>query len=227
MRKYRYSWLVVVGLIGLLGLVTGLAYLSLSAILLIFLCAAGIVGSVRLSLGLASGAPGGAWIRGVAAEATWAGAAVVAVCGYAAAIGTAVLPLLFLVTATSPPVVGYLAGRLTTETDADESSAPPAQTEIVVDHPPEPQCAEETVNPLSKLSDFELCIEWRRSYTALEKAGTPVERLRIVASRQGYLDELERRRPDCFADWLAAGARAAGDPSKYFLRGGDRSEPRD
>jgi hypothetical protein len=32
-----------------------------------------------------------------------------------------------------------------------------------------------------------------------------------------YLDELERRNPDGLMAWLASGARAAADPSRYVL----------
>jgi hypothetical protein len=45
---------------------------------------------------------------------------------------------------------------------------------------------------------------------------TVAARLRIVARRQTYLDELERRAPAQLGAWLAAGARAAGDPSKFI-----------
>ena len=35
--------------------------------------------------------------------------------------------------------------------------------------------------------------------------------------RRAYLDELERRCPAAFAAWLESGARAAGDPGKFFI----------
>ena len=43
--------------------------------------------------------------------------------------------------------------------------------------------------------------------------------MRVVGIRAIYLDEIERRRPDAFQAWLAAGARASQDPRRYLGRG--------
>ena len=51
------------------------------------------------------------------------------------------------------------------------------------------------------------------------RAGPSVEsRLRVVAIRAIYLDELERRAGAGFQAWIGSGARAAGDPSRYVDR---------
>jgi len=39
-----------------------------------------------------------------------------------------------------------------------------------------------------------------------------------VEQRQLYLDEFERRNPTGLAEWLASGARAAGDPTRFIMR---------
>ena len=66
------------------------------------------------------------------------------------------------------------------------------------------------------LSTPELVLMWRVSYTQLENARSHRARCRVVARRQACLDELERRDPTGFRRWLAAGPRAAGDPSRYL-----------
>jgi hypothetical protein len=48
---------------------------------------------------------------------------------------------------------------------------------------------------------------------------SPVARQTLVARREETLDELERRDPDGFARWLAAGPAAGSDPAD-FVRGG-------
>ena len=60
----------------------------------------------------------------------------------------------------------------------------------------------------------ELCWAWRASYTALQRS-EPTVQARIVSERARYLDELERRAPAGFARWLATGARAGSDPTRF------------
>ncbi|MDN5798209.1 MAG: hypothetical protein L0H79_21020 [Intrasporangium sp.] len=67
------------------------------------------------------------------------------------------------------------------------------------------------------LTDTQLCHEWRRSFTALQRAvGDPARLTAVIQTRARYLDELERRHPAAFLAWLAHGARAASDPSRYL-----------
>lgn len=51
----------------------------------------------------------------------------------------------------------------------------------------------------------------------LEHEHSPETHLRVVQQRQLYLDELERRNPAGLAAWLASGARAAGDPTRFIV----------
>jgi hypothetical protein len=62
-----------------------------------------------------------------------------------------------------------------------------------------------------------LCLAWRASFSALQRANSPVQRLRIVEERRAYLDEIEHRNARGMAAWLASGARAAGDPTRFVL----------
>jgi hypothetical protein len=66
------------------------------------------------------------------------------------------------------------------------------------------------------LTTAELCRQWQDSYEALRGAATAAARLRIVETRQHYLDELERRDPSGLRAWLGDSASAAGDPSRFL-----------
>lgn len=67
------------------------------------------------------------------------------------------------------------------------------------------------------MDEASLCLAWRRTYVALQQVCTQRATLRVVQRRQELLDELERRNARGFAAWLASGARAAGNPSKYVF----------
>ncbi|MGW4394184.1 hypothetical protein ACWEHA_02775 [Amycolatopsis nivea] len=70
-------------------------------------------------------------------------------------------------------------------------------------------------DPVDSLPLDQLCLLWRRSFLELQRAADERTRHAVVAARQAYLDELERRDRPGFARWLDSGARAAGDPSRY------------
>lgn len=84
--------------------------------------------------------------------------------------------------------------------------------------PPEPpsEPARLTTTPPAELSTEQLCLAWRRSYTALQQTAPGPDRDVIVGVRASYLDELERRDQQGFSRWLEAGARAGSDPSRYL-----------
>lgn len=66
-----------------------------------------------------------------------------------------------------------------------------------------------------QLSDAQLCLAWRASFTALQRVRRAVDRLVITEYRAGCLDEFARRDPVGFEHWLARGARAAIDAGGY------------
>jgi hypothetical protein len=75
-----------------------------------------------------------------------------------------------------------------------------------------------TTEQIRSMPDDDLCLAWRRSYVALIAAGSARERVLVVDQRQRFLDELQRRSPGAFADWLDSGARAPGNPLPYLRR---------
>jgi hypothetical protein len=212
------------------GVMTAFVFIGLSTIVVAFLMGGIMVGSVHLSVGLAQERDIPGLIREVLLWASRAGLVMVAICGYAAAVGLATLPLLLLIAATSPPVIGWLyASRAeAAPAEAKPPHAPranrakgtkPRRSKPRAEQPatPEAAAAQPTVVvDLTDLSDEELCLAWRRSYIELQSCTTDLRRLEVVAQRRAYLDELERRAPDAFVEWLESGPRAAGDPAKFF-----------
>lgn len=82
-----------------------------------------------------------------------------------------------------------------------------------------------------ELTDTDLCMAWRSSYVALDRAADLSAKLRAVEIRVVLLDELERRDAQGLEAWFRSGARAAGGPDRYLRGappGGDeaRTEPR-
>ena len=61
--------------------------------------------------------------------------------------------------------------------------------------------------------------EWLHTTAALAGPLDPAARQSLVARREEALDELERRDPDGFAQWLMAGSTRGSDPAD-FVRGG-------
>ena len=80
--------------------------------------------------------------------------------------------------------------------------------------PPPAARAEPGDSLLAALSTAELCQAWQRSYLALQQADPPARRA-IAATRQRYLDELERRGGDRFTRWIRT-AGAASDPASFL-----------
>lgn len=100
------------------------------------------------------------------------------------------------------------------------AAAPPEQ-HLGRELDPEPD--HELGRDLESVDDATLCQAWRRSFLKLEAAHSGQDRVALVAQRQRYLDELQRRCPDGVAAWLASGARASSNPMP-FLGNGSRGE---
>jgi hypothetical protein len=73
--------------------------------------------------------------------------------------------------------------------------------------------------PVATLDTGTLGQEWLTTTVALAGRLTTATRESLVGRREEVLDELERRDPDGFARWLAAGPTGASDPADY-VRGG-------
>jgi hypothetical protein len=75
--------------------------------------------------------------------------------------------------------------------------------------------------PATTLTDTELCSAWTTSSAEFDRARRyhdTAQQVRLANTRQGYLDELERRDPTAFQRWLAAGVDRNIDPSEFFRR---------
>lgn len=79
--------------------------------------------------------------------------------------------------------------------------------------------------PVEHLLDEQLCWAWRTSYAQLQRNPDTTSTAAIAGRRHTYLDEIARRYPPGFAEWMASGARAGSDPTR-FLRPRAAPQPR-
>ncbi|TCO26244.1 hypothetical protein EV652_107135 [Kribbella steppae] len=267
---YRRGWRTAVVILAALGLLTAVVFVGWSTNVVAFLMGGTLVASVHLSIGLAQEKQPSELIRVVLQWAARAGACVVAIVGYATAIGMGTLWLLLLIVLTSPALVSRLwpqaaaSGRrpeaapkppadLTPKNDLTPKIELPPKIERAKPKPerkpkpdrkprperkakkvptPEPPPPQEPVAPkapepvdVTDLSDDDLCLAWRRSFTELQSCTTDEQRLAVITARNAYLDELERRAPVAFAQWLDSGPRAAGNPSRFFSPRANHGDP--
>jgi hypothetical protein len=230
MKIYRVFWLVFCGVVGLLGAVVAFTWSLANVIMLVVMAA--LMGSVVAMIVLAD--PNGPSRsprerRGIIAVTTALSAVgTLSFIGLGTLLGAATALLLMIVVAALSPYAirrgvrwltehGHLAGASPAQLDPANWSATLAAAPIAAIRPEEQ--AKPSVAP-DALSDEALCLAWRASFSALQKAGSPTERLRIVDERRAYLDEIERRTTHGLAAWLASGPRAAGDPTRFVLGNG-------
>lgn len=193
-RYGRGLWMVGVSCLAAIGLAAALVFIDWGSLLIAFVVTVGVIAPVHLSIAMVTEDLSYGLLRLVFRWGVRAAALVLTVCGYAASIGLFTLPLLGVVAVSAWFV---FAGS--------DSKAPAGEPGML----PEP----------AGLSDEELCGAWRRSFAVLEACQTPEEQQAVAELRSRYLDELERRRPETFAEWLAAGPKAAKDAAGYFVRG--------
>ena len=93
----------------------------------------------------------------------------------------------------------------------DERSCPPPPRPTEAAHPPPHEL-------LQTLTLDDLVDEWRRSDELIHRA-SPIDRRAAVEWRGGLLDELERRDPHGFGDWVLAGM--ARGPEHHIRAGSD------
>ena len=106
-----------------------------------------------------------------------------------AAHGAGMAPVLLLVL-TSPPLLARLG-------------APGPGDGPVPEQPTDRSGRLADVGVLLGRRDDQLSAAWCESETLLREATTAEEAARVVALRQLYLDEVERRSPEAFGRWLA------------------------
>lgn len=211
--RYRSVWLygwsaVAVVCIGLAPMVW-----PISTVVMLFVVGAVAAGTVTFGYLTRDNveAPGrGDLVAATARNACLGGAAVTAVSVAARMNGPVLLAVLVLVAVSSPYVVERLIGKVSASSSrrhADGGSSG-AEAVGVIPLPPAGEVHD----------DKELCRLWRISFTILQTARHPITRERVVALRQGYLDELERRDPTAVTAWLASGPSAAGGPEQFLSR---------
>jgi hypothetical protein len=129
--------------------------------------------------------------------------------GLATVLDSMIFPLLTVVGLSSPRLVTYLWGRLSTSV-LRRSRLPHANR------------AGQGTSPAhtAHLTDAALCAAWNASCRELRRSPSSWADLAIVQARQAYLDEMERRNPHGLLAWFASGASATGDPAPYVLRRG-------
>jgi len=225
--RYNQIWKIVVGLLAVLGVAAAPLFLSLTTNLIAFLASAFVAGAICLSVGLSYERPTAELIHIVPRWAGLGGLTALAISGYAAAAGLNTLILLGLIIASSPPVVARVRSARPAESTkpAGGRRSVTARTTRTRPDPPQPPLIDFPVRPylfavrqtLAELTDAKLCLAWRRSFRQLQVAAGGERRIVMADVRRAYLDELERRRPAAFAAWLESGARAAGDPGKFFI----------
>lgn len=228
---YRMAWTSSVLLIGAAGAGAAVAAWSLGGALVFLLCAGSSAACVR-HLSSEDGAPG-RWRQAVWAGLVY-GALVVAACGLVTWLGPQGLVVVALLALSSPPVVAAArrldhhdprSGPVEQAPAPDRGSDRPTSVRPAARAPVPEQVAATrwsfldapwmTRSPTS-MDDPTLCLAWRVSFVALRQPVPPSSRLRLVERRRELLDELERRNPAGFQAWLASGARAAADPTKYI-----------
>lgn len=221
MNTYRLLWWSIAVPIGVIGVAAAIVSSSVVTTVIVF-------GSLALCLGALSAnlqaidhegwAGGSLSASTVLAHGCAAGFIVVSLYGLATLIEISVLPLALVLAATCPAVVGHWRTRekpLQPASDTD-SSPPPTPIPDRMDNP---------APALQALTDPEVCMAWRRSFVELLRADSVAAIAEIAEFRQQVLDELERRNPTGFGDWLASGARAPSDPARYLLKRPD-GQPR-
>ncbi|ROR91013.1 hypothetical protein EDD33_1871 [Nocardioides aurantiacus] len=170
---------------------------------------------------------------GTARVAAWSGALLVAVAASMRLSPWLTVALGLVTCATHPAVASYLLAhhRRPTRVEHLTRRRPPTTTAKVTSPAETPASLVDPHHPddspdvdrldtlvdavyLEYLTNAELCLAWRQSYTWLQRAETTGQRSRVVACRERYLTELCRRDAAGVEAWLRGGGRAASGPDK-------------
>jgi hypothetical protein len=221
--RYRDLWVTLTAIIATVGVCVAFLTWEVAGVVGAFIAGAVMGGAMTAAL-----APENLprpWRR-AAMGAAASGLGVVAVAGLVVMLQAVALVVLLAVTLSAPPVVRLLQGKLTAKAPkpaaaAEEQRQPSERPLDDLDGAEWPDADPATIElslPMApeSLDDDALCWAWRRSYVVLQRAHSATTRLHVVEVRQAYLDELERRNAMGLSAWLASGARAAGNPSRFI-----------
>ena len=229
MRAYRIVWLIFCGALGALGAVMAFTW-SLSTVIMLLVLAA-LMGAVVALVALEN--PDGPTRpprdrrRIVASSTALTAGGTLSFVGLGTLLGAPTAVLLLAITVGGSPYAIRYCHRWLKDHRQLESPAPrPVQPDRADPSPESATAPSLRTEPAQEskphvapaaLSDEALCLAWRTSFTALQRASSPTQRLRIVEERRAYLDEIERRTAHGMAAWLASGPRAAGDITRFVV----------
>lgn len=164
--------------------------------------------------------------RGSAVEAAvwasaWTAGVILVVAGVSTVAGGVVAALVVVAAVLAAVAIRWARkNRTSSGTNGGRGRHPSAD---VLQLPVRPQPAsapgDGRLLPVETLTTRALGDEWLRTTAALAGRLTPDARTALVARREEALDELERRDPEGFERWLAAGPVRGSDPAD-FVRGG-------
>jgi hypothetical protein len=152
----------------------------------------------------------------------FAGLTVTGLVALVAALGVAGLAMVLMLGSTAPVLRSLLRSQLRARWFPERSptrpvvSTSPAGAPSVIEEPRLAGAPVSLPENCDNFDDAQLVMAWRRSFVQLQMAAGEADRLAAVNTRQRCLDELYRRHPRGMAAWLAAGARASGDPTRYI-----------
>jgi hypothetical protein len=212
MARYRSAWLIGWATVSMLGVCLALLLWPPGAVVLLFAFAAATTTLISASgddaVDWAAQAALRRWLRLTAARAGAVGAGVVAAAALVSVAPHLLMVLLLIAGVTSPCVVRVVGAHLA-DRERRRADLRPDQAQF---------WSTTAAAAARALGDRDLCRAWCTSFDVLQSAGDDKARARIVALRQAYLDELDRRDPLGLRAWLDSGARATGNPDRYIRR---------
>jgi hypothetical protein len=183
--------------------------------------AATLAGCTAAGMARESPDPGrGSALESAVWAAGWTAGAVLIVAGVATVAGGTVAALAVAAGLIAFLVVRLARGRVlrpAAGTGATTSPGWPVEMRAPVRHDRSGAAGRRV--PVRLLTTRALGDEWLDTTVALAGRLDPAARQSLVTRREEALDELERRDPEGFARWLAAGPTRATDPAD-FVRGG-------
>lgn len=212
MLKYYYLWAAVVTFWAAIGALIAVIAFPLASLGSAFVSAV-LLGMTVRYLGFERHEQPAFFDRKSSSRAALNGVEGVAVAGWLASTGPSSLGLAVLLLAMAPRTITWcrslvwprgLAGK-----QATFQPPTPGGTPEVIRVSLNPQTV-----PL--MTDRQLILEWRVSFVILQHDWSTIDVLSVIDFRCRCLDELEKRNPAGFAQWMSNGARAASDPTPYM-----------
>jgi hypothetical protein len=214
-KAYRSVWTTLLAAGLLVGFCTTALTWSPAAVLAVFVVAGmlgGCVAGLHRDKHAASTLRRAQWVRLWLRDGTVAGTLTLSVAGLIVLLHFWALPLVMLGVVTSPAALR----RLRRPAQSPPVPGTPGGSAAVTSSADRPR---ESPGSARTMSTGQLCEAWRDSYVALQTASSVGERALVVARRQSYIDEFERRDPAGLHTWLSTSACAQGNPARCFSPG--------